>query len=150
MLLSFVLSTLLAASIALPGGPPVGMDYLAYDAATTVWVPAGNTGNVDVVDIATGKVTRSTASPPPPRSAPGGRVGPSSATVGDGTVWVGNRGDTRCARSTPRRSTRGACISLPSIPDGLAYVAATKEVWATTPRDQSITVLDARQAPALP
>ena len=45
-------------SIALPGGPPAGMDYLAYDAATgRVWVPAGNTGNVDVLDVATGKLT---------------------------------------------------------------------------------------------
>src|SRR2546425_9491860 len=48
----------LTATIALPGGPPVGMDYLAYDAAhKRVWVPAGNTGNIDVVDVATGKVT---------------------------------------------------------------------------------------------
>jgi DNA-binding beta-propeller fold protein YncE len=28
------------------------------------------------------------------------------------------------------------------MPDGLAYVAATKEVWVTTPRDKSIRVLD--------
>jgi DNA-binding beta-propeller fold protein YncE len=28
------------------------------------------------------------------------------------------------------------------MPDGLAYVARTKVVWATTPRDQSIVVLD--------
>lgn len=29
--------------IALPGGPPVFMDYLAYDAERDrVWVPAGN------------------------------------------------------------------------------------------------------------
>ena len=40
MVLSFLLSALLAASIALPGGPPVGMDYLTYDPATgRVWVP---------------------------------------------------------------------------------------------------------------
>ena len=29
------------------------------------------------------------------------------------------------------------------MPDGLAYVAATKEVWVTTPRDKSIRILDA-------
>jgi hypothetical protein len=39
-----VLSLLVAASIALPGGPPVGMDYLAYDAVNgRVWVPAATT-----------------------------------------------------------------------------------------------------------
>ena len=36
---------LVAAAIALPGGPPVGMDYLAYDPGTDrVWVPAGTPG----------------------------------------------------------------------------------------------------------
>jgi len=37
----------------------------------------------------------------------------------------------------------GACLKLPSSPDGVAYVASAKEVWVTTPRDQTITVLDA-------
>src|SRR3981081_3163141 len=45
----------------LPGASPAGisMDYLGYDPVTNaVWVPAGNTGSVDVVDAATKKVTR--------------------------------------------------------------------------------------------
>ncbi|HTA21752.1 MAG TPA: hypothetical protein VK989_20805, partial [Polyangia bacterium] len=74
---SFV-TTLLAAAVALPGGPPVGMDYLAYDAATDrVWVPAGNTGSVDVVDAATGKVTTLRGFPTaPPRRPDRPRMGP--------------------------------------------------------------------------
>ena len=47
-----------AMALTLPGGPPVGMDYLAYDPGSgLVWVPAGNTGRVDVVDTMTGKLT---------------------------------------------------------------------------------------------
>ena len=47
-----------ATGIALPGGPPVSMDYLASDAQNDrVWVPAGNTGKVDVIDVKTGKLT---------------------------------------------------------------------------------------------
>src|SRR2546430_7514258 len=45
----------------LPGASPAGisMDYLGYDPVTNaVWVPAGNTGSVDVVDAATKKVTQ--------------------------------------------------------------------------------------------
>ncbi|HEY2749281.1 MAG TPA: hypothetical protein VGL86_31905, partial [Polyangia bacterium] len=34
-----------------------------------------------------------------------------------------------------------------SMPDGLAWVAATREIWVTTPRDKSITILES--APAL-
>src|SRR5579864_9167271 len=39
------------------GTGDVSMDYIAFDpAANSLWVPAGNTAAVDVVDVATGKV----------------------------------------------------------------------------------------------
>src|SRR5262249_49108361 len=38
---------------------------------------------------------------------------------------------------------KGTCGKLDSMPDGIAYVAKTKEVWVTTPRDKSIRILDA-------
>src|SRR5438270_269477 len=41
-------------NLPLPGAPPdgVGMDYIAFDHATgSVWVPAGNTGAVDVATL---------------------------------------------------------------------------------------------------
>ena len=144
MLLSFVLSTLLAVSIALPGGPPVGMDYLAYDQATgRVWVPAGNTGNVDVVDVATGKVTPVSGFPTAPARRPGRpRMGPSAAAVGDGVVWISNRANNELCAVDARTLARGPCHRLSSMPDGLAYVAVTHEVWVTTPGDRSITVVD--------
>ena len=144
MLLSLVLSTLLAAAVALPGGPPVAMDYLAFDGATgRVWVPAGNTGNVDVVEAATGKVTAVGGFPTAPARRPGRpRMGPSSAAVGDGVVWIGNRANNQICAIDARTLARGPCHPLPSMPDGLAYVAATHEVWVTTPGDRSITVVD--------
>jgi DNA-binding beta-propeller fold protein YncE len=144
MLLSFVLSTLLSVSVALPGGPPVGMDYLAFDGATgRLWVPAGNTGNVDVVEVATGKVTTVGGFPTAPARRPGRpRMGPSSAAVGDGVVWIGNRANNEICAVDARTLARGPCHHLPLMPDGLAYVAATHEVWVTTPGDRSITVVD--------
>jgi DNA-binding beta-propeller fold protein YncE len=144
MLISFVLPALLAASVALPGGPPVGMDYLAFDAATgRLWVPAGNTGNVDVVESATGKVTTVGGFPTAPPRRPGRpRMGPSSAAVGEGVVWIGNRGNNEICAVDRRSLVRGPCHHLPSMPDGLAYVAATHEVWVTTPSERAITVVD--------
>ena len=144
MLLSFLLSTLLATSVALPGGPPVGMDYLAYDRATgRLWVPAGNTGNVDVVEVATGKVTTVGGFPTAPARRPGRpRMGPSSAAVGDGVVWIGNRANNEICAIDAHTLARGPCHRLTSMPDGLAYVAATHEVWVTTPGDRAITVID--------
>ena len=131
-----------------PGATEAGiyMDYIAFDPAThSVWVPAGNTGAVAVVDAASGGV-RQIDGFPTAEMGTGERkrkVGPSSVTVGDGWVYVGNRGDSTVCRFDARSLARGTCHHLDSMPDGLAYVASTKEVWVTTPRDKSIRVLDA-------
>ncbi len=136
--------------IALPGGGPDGiaMDYLLYNPRTnTVWAPAGNTGSVDVVDVATGKVTRidGFATKEMERNGKKRTVGPSSATLGaPGTVYVGNRGDSSVCVVDEKTLARGTCSKLDAMPDGISYVAKTKEVWVTTPRDKSIRVLDAQ------
>lgn len=131
----------------LPGANAGGilMDYLAFDPGTDfVWAPAGNTGAVDVVDTASGKVTQVSGFPTKEVEIRGSKrsIGPSSATVGDGVVYVGNRGDSSVCAVDARSLTRGTCGTLDSMPDGLAYVASAKEVWVTTPRDKSVRVLD--------
>src|ERR1700674_5389018 len=132
----------------LPGASPAGisMDYLGYDPVTNaVWVPAGNTGSVDVVDATTKKVTR-IAGFPTGEMGSGNRkrlVGPSSLTIGKGTVYIGDRFDSSVTALNARTHERGASVKLDSMPDGLAYVASTNEVWATTPRDKTIRILDA-------
>ncbi len=133
---------------ALPGASDagIGMDYIIFDPAThSVWVPAGNTGAVDVVDPATGKVRQITGFPTAEMGS-GDRkrvVGPSSVTIGDGVIYIGNRGDSTVCAVNPKTLARGTCHKVDSMPDGLAYVAGTKEVWVTTPRDKSIRILDA-------
>src|SRR2546427_2981927 len=141
--------------IALPGAPPTGgvlMDYIAYDRAHhRVWVPAGNTGSVDVVDVKDDHVTRVEGFPTSEVERNGTKrtVGPSSATVGQGVVYVGNRGDSSVCAVDAASLSKGACLKLPSMPDGVVYVGSTREVWVTTPRDNSIAVLDASKAGAL-
>jgi DNA-binding beta-propeller fold protein YncE len=135
-------------SIALPGATPdgVSMDYLAYDRTHhRVWVPAGNTGSVDVVDATNDQVTRIEGFPTTQIERKGVKrtVGPSSATVGPGVVFVGNRGDNSVCAIDAGSLKKVNCVQLASMPDGLAYVAVTKEVWATTPRDKTITVVNA-------
>jgi len=136
-------------TIALPGGTAdgVAMDYLLFDPRThAVWVPAGNTGSVDVIDTATAKVTRieGFATQELERRGTKRTVGPSSATLGDtGTVYVGNRGDFSICAVDERALTKRTCGKLDAMPDGIAFVATTHEVWVTTPRDKSIRILDA-------
>lgn len=141
-------------SIALPGAPADGvlMDYIAYDRTHhRVWVPAGNTAKVDVIDVTNGSVSSVEGFPTQEMERRGKKrtVGPSSATVGDGVVFVGNRGDFTVCAVDATALTKGACAKLDSMPDGLAYVASAKEVWVTTPRDKGIVILDAATAGAL-
>ncbi|MGH9411146.1 MAG: YncE family protein [Vicinamibacterales bacterium] len=125
----------------------VSMDYITYDAATnTVWVPGGNTGAVDVVDVATGKVRQISGFATSSMQARGATrvLGPTGVSVGDGVVYIGNRGDSSVCAVDARTLARSTCGTLDSMPDGVAYVAPTHEVWVTTPRDTSIRILDAK------
>ncbi|PYQ28504.1 MAG: hypothetical protein DMF56_14795 [Acidobacteria bacterium] len=135
-------------TIALPGGSDRGiaMDYLAYDASTkSLWVPAGNTGAVDVLDTKTGK-TRQIAGLPTKEITTGERkrvVGPSSASVGRNVVYVGNRANSSVCAYDSRSLKQLRCATIDAMPDGVSFVSPSNEVWVTTPRDQSIRVLDA-------
>jgi hypothetical protein len=128
------------------GKGDVSMDYIAYDAGTdSVWVPGGLAGAVYVVDATTGKV-RQVSAPTAEVDFRGGKrvIGPSGVSVGEGVVYIGNRADSSVCAFNARSLAPGACSHLDSAPDGVAYVAPTKEVWVTTPRDKSIRVLDAK------
>jgi DNA-binding beta-propeller fold protein YncE len=141
--------------LALPGAKgPVTLDYLAYEPSRTgharVWVPVGDTASVDVLDVTDGSFKRIDGFKAIEREVRGKKrmLGPSSVAVGDGFVYVGNRGTNELCAVDASTLALGRCLKLMSPPDGVAYVASTKEVWVTTPRDESITVLDAAQPDA--
>ena len=147
----FALALIAAAdpsAIALPGGPPVGMDYLAYDPDTAqLFVPASNTGKLDVVDTRTGKVTAMDGWATAKR---GDRTaGITAATVGAGYVYVGNRADSSICAVEIKSMAKKGCVTLPGSPDGVFYVAPTHEVWVTTPDKKSLQILGV-QDPAAP
>ena len=137
-----------ATTLALPGGPPVGMDYLAFDPATgRLWIPAGNTARVNVLDTKSGKLEAVEGFATEKRGER--TAGPSSASAGEGHVYVGNRAGSQVCAVDAKTLARQGCLTLASSPDGLQYIAATKELWVTTPRDKSVTVLDLKD-PAAP
>src|SRR5947207_10687391 len=118
---------------------PVALDYFAYDRATgKVWVPASNTGSVDVIDEKTDAVSQITGFETGEIERRGQKitVGPTAATIGDGVVYIGNRGNATLCVIDARKMERGACIPASPdhsiTPDGVVYVAATKEVWINT------------------
>ena len=140
-------------AVSLPGAAgPVSLDYLACDRARgRVFIPAGGTGSVDVLDTATGNMTRIEGFPTAQREVHGKArsMGPSSASMGDGVVYVGNRANSEICAIDQARLARGACVTIASSPDGVSYVSTTKELWVTTPRDKALWVLDATIAAKL-
>jgi hypothetical protein len=142
-----------SSALALPGAtPPASMDYIVCDRARSrVWVPVGSTGSVDVLDVAKGTFTRIDGFKSAEREMRGAKrtIGPSSADVGGGHVFVGNRASSEVCPIDATTLVPGPCLGLSASPDGVAYVSPVKEVWVTTPREQSITVLDASSPDAL-
>jgi DNA-binding beta-propeller fold protein YncE len=127
-------------SIALPGATgAVALDYFAYDRDTgKVWVPASNTGSVDVMDEKTDAVAQITGFKTGEVERRGRKVvlGPTAASIGDGVVYIGNRGDATLCVIDAKKMERSECVSASPdhsiTPDGVVYVAATKEVWIST------------------
>ncbi len=132
-------------ALALPGSPgPVHMDFIAFDAARgAVWIPAGNTGRLDVLDVASAQVQAIDGFPTASMQHHGHTfvVGPSSVAVGDRAVYVGNRANDQVCAIDPHTHARGACATVASMPDALALVPSRHELWVTTPRDDTIAVL---------
>ena len=148
--------------IALPGANGLVMlDYFAYDRTSRrLWVPAANTGSVDVIDTTTDQIKTVTGFSVAEVELRGKRspMGPSSVAIGDGVVYIGSRADSRVCIIDGRTLKLGDCIAfappsagLAAAPDGLIYIAATRELWATSgspafgvpAADRSIRILSA-------
>lgn len=139
----------------------VTLDYFAYDATThNLWVPAANTGSVDVIDTKTNQIRRVKGFSVGKLMLKGKlrTVGPSSIAIGEGAVYVGSRADSRICAVDSRSLKHHGCIAfapasagLAAAPDGLIYISATHELWATSgappigvpAADKSIQILSA-------
>jgi len=122
------------------------LDYLVFEPTRgRVWVPLAETGSVEVFDPADGRFTRIDGFKTAEREAHGAKrmMGPSSGSFGEGFVYVGNRASNEVCPVDAGTLVRAACTTLPSPPDGVLFVESTKELWVTTPKDASVTVLDA-------
>jgi DNA-binding beta-propeller fold protein YncE len=150
----------------LPGANGLVMlDYFAYDnAAGHLWVPAGNTGSVDVIDTTTDEIRRVEGFSVAQVELRGKLrpVGPSSVAIGDGVIYVGSRADSKICMINGRTLKLGDCIAfappsagMAAAPDGLIYIAETRELWATSgapplgipAADRSIKILSASSQP---
>jgi DNA-binding beta-propeller fold protein YncE len=136
-------------TLALPdhGQGNITMDYIAYDPNTGyVWVPAINVGSVDVVDTSNGTVREISGFATNEVEFRGRKriQGPIGVSIGEGAVYIGDRADSSVCAIDEKTLTRKTCGHIDSTPDGVVYVAPTKEVWVTAPRDNSVRILDSQ------
>src|SRR5215469_15991227 len=135
--------------LALPdhGQGNITMDYIAYDPKTGyVWVPGINIGSVDVVDTGNGSVREISGFATKELEVNGRKraQGPSGVSIGDGVVYIGDRADSSVCAVDEKTLARKTCGHIDSTPDGVVYVAPTKEVWVTAPGDNSVRILDSQ------
>jgi DNA-binding beta-propeller fold protein YncE len=150
--------------IALPGASGVvSLDYFAYDRSTgKLWVPASNTGNVDVIDGNSDAVSQVSGFKTGEVELRGRKVplGPTAVSIGNGVVYIGNRGDSSLCVIDAQTLKREACLEIApasagpaAAPDAVVYVATTRELWITTgappigvpSADKAIQVFDASE-----
>jgi DNA-binding beta-propeller fold protein YncE len=140
--------------IALPDSTgAILFDHIAYDRTTEcLWVPASNTGNVDVIDQASDGVRKIPGFKTAEVDLEGRkmRMGPTAACIGEGWVYIANRGDSTLSAINRQTLERGETLPVARNssdtgyePHAAVYVATTREVWIPTGPGKSIEVFDA-------
>lgn len=119
----------------------IGFDDLRYDPRSgLLLIPAGRTGNVDLIDPATKAVTAVSGFSKLAKYDSGHGQSVTSVDAGEGLLFATDR--TALTLSVVDGKTRQIVRTVPlaSAPDYVRYVAATREVWVTEPGQKRIEV----------
>lgn len=123
------------------GAAGIGFDDLRYDATLArLLIPAGRTGNVDLIDPATSAITPVPGFTRIPRYDAGHGQSVTSVDAGDGWLFATDRTALSLAVVDPRSHRIVARAPLASAPDYVRFVAPTREVWVTEPGKHRIEV----------
>jgi DNA-binding beta-propeller fold protein YncE len=142
-----------AALLALPAGPPgIGLDDLRMSGTLSLLlVPAGRSGNLDLVDPSSEVVQAVGGFSAEATFGGDDTFGVTSADEAAGIVYAVDRTTSSLSVVDPRELRVVASTSLLATPGYVRYVAATTELWVTEPAAQQIEVLalgsDASAAP---
>jgi hypothetical protein len=136
-------ATLAAPSpVALPGGAPgIGFDDLGFSAEIgRVIVPAGRSGNVDLIDPASGAVTSIGGFSTGAKFEGGHDFGVTSACVAGGLLFATDRTSQKLVVADVAARKIVGEAKLAAGPDYVRWVAATSEVWVTEPDADQIEI----------
>jgi hypothetical protein len=134
------------------GNGGIGFDDLRFDPTLNrLLIPAGRSGNVDLIDPATGSITPITGFSRIAKYDEGHGQSVTSVDVGDGYLFATDRSALKLSVVDLQSKRIAIQVPLASPPDYLRYVAATREVWVTEPGNKRIEVFSlSKAAPPVP
>jgi len=137
-------------AIALPGGEGgIGFDDLRWSPRLgRVLVPAGRTGNLCLVDPASGAVETIPGFGKAEGFAGGHGDGTTSVDEGRGLLFAIDRTKREVAVADPGTRKIVSTAPLAGSPDYVRYVPSTDELWVTEPDSEAIEIFDAQGAPS--
>jgi DNA-binding beta-propeller fold protein YncE len=119
----------------------IGFDDLGFFTALgMVSVPAGQTGQLVLLDPKDGKVAASYRVTAPAAETHRHEAGTSSAAYGDGYIFASDHGMPGVAVLNAHDGKLVTHIKLASGPDYIRYLEPRHELWVTEPRAQQIQV----------
>jgi hypothetical protein len=136
------IGTIAPALLALPGGE-AGIGFDDRGCAPSIHkmvVPAGRSGNLDLIDLDTRQVTAIGGFSSQASFGGGHGQGVTSADEGLGLLFATDRDAKRLEVIDPKARSIIATAPLASGPDYFRYVSATSEVWVTEPGAARIEV----------
>jgi hypothetical protein len=128
--------------VTLPGGTGgIGFDDLTFvPELGKVLVPAGRSGNLDLIEPASGKITPIGGFQKSEAGKGGHGEGTTSADFGRGRIFAIDRTALKLVVLDPKAGKIVASAPLASSPDYVRFVAPTGEVWVTEPDSERIEV----------
>jgi DNA-binding beta-propeller fold protein YncE len=128
--------------VPLPDGEKgIGFDDLRFSPSLhRVLVPAGRTGDLDLIDPETSAVTRISGFGRADSYSGGHGDGPTAVDEGEGFLFVSDRTTQQVVVVDPKSNTILGRASLAAAPDYVRYVALTREVWVTEPAAAEIEI----------
>jgi hypothetical protein len=128
--------------VPLPGGSGgIGFDDLTFvPELGRLVVPAGRSGNLDLLDPATGKITPIGGFQKSEAGKGGHGEGTTSADFGRGRIFAIDRSALKLVVVDPKTGKTVASAALASSPDYVRFVAPDGEVWVTEPDSERIEV----------
>jgi len=127
----------------LPGGSVgVGFDDMRFSATLEqLLVPAGRTGDLDLIDPSTELISPLTGFSTQAGYSGGATFGVTSAEEGNDVIYATDRTTGLLASIAPAVKTIGATLKLEATPGYVRYASPTNEVWVTEPSANQIEVV---------